>query len=217
MLWAAPAAAQLGGSISLDTDYRLRGYSLTGDRPALSAQLTYDHASGAYFNLSALAELDDGRFLGVVGNVGYAKRLSSRVSVDAGVLRSQIGAANRHEPSFRYTEVYAGAFVGPVMGRISLSPDYRMHGLSAGYGELETGFSPVRDWRVSAHVGMLVYLTSQFGYGAGSSEADWRIGVSRQFGRLEIHSALSGGGPSRYDGYRARKRTAATAGASLSF
>jgi uncharacterized protein (TIGR02001 family) len=209
----------LGGSIAIDSDYRLRGYSLSGDHPAASAQLNYDNPSGLYFNLSALEELggDDPRFLGLIGNVGYAKRLSPHLTLDAGVLRSQIRSARRYDPPFEYTEVYAGAFIGPVSGRISYSPDYRYDGQSTLYGELDAGFEPSPSWRLSGHVGMLVYLNSASIYDAGATHRDWRLTVSRQLGKIEVHSALSGGSPSRYEGYRVHKGTALTAGASISF
>ena len=218
LLLAGPAAAQLGGSAAVESDYRLRGYSLTDDHPAASAQLTYDHSSGFYFNLSALAELGhDAHFLGVVGNVGYARRLSPHVTLDAGVLRSQIHSAGRYEPTFKYTEFYAGAFVGPVSGRIYYSPDYRHAGQSTLYGELEAGFEPKANWRVSGHVGMLTYLNSPSIYDSGSTHRDWRISVLRQFGSFEIHAAFSGGGPSRYHGYSVHKTPVLTAGTSFSF
>jgi uncharacterized protein (TIGR02001 family) len=216
---ADPASAQLGGSVAVDSDYRLRGYSLTGDHPAASAQLTYDDASGFYIDLSALAELshDDVRFLGVIGNAGYAKRLSPHVTLDAGVLRSQIRSAGHYKRAYEYTEIYAGAFVGPVTGRIYYSPDYRYHGQSTLYGELEAGFEPAANWRISGHAGMLVYLNSSSIYDAGETHKDWRISVSRQFGNFEIHTALSGAEPNRYEGFWVHKKTALTAGASLSF
>jgi uncharacterized protein (TIGR02001 family) len=205
--------------VALDSDYRLRGYSATDDHAALSAQLTYDHSSGLYFNLSALTEIgpDHPRFLGGIGNVGYAKRLNSNVTLDVGVLRSQIRAARRGGPGFDYTEVYAGAYVGRVTGRVYYSPDYRFDGMSTVYGELETGFEPKENWRVSGRVGMLVYLKSAGFYEAGETHQDWRISVSRQIGKFEVHSALSGGGPSEYYGYRVHKKTALTVGASVSF
>jgi hypothetical protein len=219
LLIADPAAAQLGGSIAVDSDYRLRGYSLTGNHPAASAQLTYDDPSGFYFDLSGLAELsrDEVRFLGVIANAGYAKRLSPHVTIDGGVLRSQLRSAGRYGRPYQYTEVYAGAFVGPVSARIYYSPDYRYHGQSTLYGELEAGFEPAPNWRVSGHVGTLVYLNSASIYDAGSTHQDWRASVSRQFGNFEVHTALSGGGPSRYYGFKVHKNTALTAGASLSF
>jgi uncharacterized protein (TIGR02001 family) len=218
LLLAGRAAAQLGGSVAVDSDYRLRGYSLTDNQPAVSAQLTYDHSSGFYFNLSALEQLNhDPRFLGVIGNVGYARRVSPHVTLDAGVLRSQIRSAGDNDRPFKYTEFYAGAFVGPVSGRIYYSPDYRYDGQSTLYGEIEAGFEPKANWHVSGHVGMLTYLNSPSIYDSGSTHRDWRISVARTFGSFEIHTAFSGGGPSRYLGYRVHKTSALTAGASLSF
>jgi len=191
---------------------------LTADHPAVSAQLTYDHPLGLYFGLSALIELsEDPRFLGVIGNVGYAKRMSEDVTFDVGVLRSQIRSAGDGYRNFKYTEVYAGAYVGRVSGRIYYSPDYRYEGQSTLYGEIETGFEPAANWRINGHVGMLIYLNSPSIYGAGATHQDWRVSVSRQFGSFEVHTAFSGGGPSRYYGYRVHKSTALTAGASFSF
>lgn len=214
----APASAQFAGSLGLDSDYRLRGYSLTDNDPALSAQVTYDHSSGLYFSFSALAELGQPtRLLGVIGNAGYAKRLSQHVTVEGGVIRSQIRSASQYDAGYKYTEVYAGAFVGPVSGRIYYSPDYRFGGQSTLYGELETGFEPSPDWRLSGHVGMLTYLNSSYFYQSGETQRDWRLGLAREFGRLEIHAALSGGAPSEYHGLRVHRKVAFTVGSSLSF
>jgi uncharacterized protein (TIGR02001 family) len=218
LLVPAPAAAQLAGSVGLDSDYRLRGYSLTDNDPALSAQISYDESSGLYFSLSALTELGHGtRFLGVIGNAGYAKRLSERLTVDGGVIRSQIRSASQYNAGYKYTEVYAGAFVGPISGRIYYSPDYRNGDQSTLYGEIEAGFEPSANWRLSGHIGMLTYLSSSSFYRSGETHRDWRVGIAREFGKLEVHSAVSGGGPSEYHGFRVHKKVAFTVGSSLSF
>lgn len=218
MLVPAPAAAQFAGSVGLDSDYRLRGYSLTDDYPALSAQLSYDNSAGLYFSLSALTELGDGtHFLGVIGNAGYAKRLSERLTLEGGLIRSQIRSASRYDAGYKYTEVYAGAFVGPVSGRIYYSPDYRNGDRSTLYGELEAGLEPSPNWRLSGHVGILTYLSSSSFHGSGETHRDWRVGIAREFGRFEIHSAVSGGGPSEYHGFRVHKKVAFTLGSSLTF
>jgi uncharacterized protein (TIGR02001 family) len=219
-LLAGRADAQWGGTLSLESDYRLRGYSLTDGNPAASAQVTYDHGSGFYLNLAGLAQIagDDPRFMGVVGNVGYARRLSSQVTLDVGALRSEIRASERYGRPYRYTEIYAGAAVGRVLGRVYYSPDYRGDGVQTLYGELEAGFEPAREWRVSGHVGVLTYLTAARYWPAGSTHQDWRLSVSRQLGRFEVHSALSSGGPGeRYYRYQRREKPVLTAGASVSF
>lgn len=218
MFVASPAAAQLAGSVGLDSDYRLRGYSLTDDHPAASATVNYDHSSGLYFSLAGIAELGgDTRFLGVIGNAGYAKRVATRVTLDAGVLRYQIRSAESDKPAFNYTEFYGGASAGPVTGRVYYSPHYRAGGSPTLYGELEAGFEPADKWRLSGHVGVLIYIEGNYFYRAGRTHGDWRVTLARQLGRLEVHSALSGGGPSTYQGYRLHKKVAVTAGASVSF
>jgi uncharacterized protein (TIGR02001 family) len=215
---ADPAAAQFAARVGIDSDYRLRGYSLTNDHPALSAQFSYDHRSGFYASLLGLQELGgDSHFLGVIGSAGYAKRLNSNVSVDVGAVRSQIRPAADYRLGFDYTEFYAGTYVGPVTARVSYSPDYRSPGQSTVYGEVEAGFEPGTDWRLSGHAGMLVYLNSSGIYQGGETHRDWRLSVAREFGAAEIHAALSGGGPSTYFGYRLHKKVALTVGTSLAF
>lgn len=215
---ASPAAAQLAGSVALDSDYRLRGYSLTNDHAAASANITFDHSSGLYFSLAGIAELGgDRRFLGAIANAGFARRVATRVTLDAGVLRYQIGSAESDKPGFKYTEFYGGGSVGPVTGRLYYSPHYRAGGLPTLYGELDAGFEPADNWRLSGHVGVLTYLDGNYLYRAGRTHRDWRVSLARQFGRVEVHSALSGGGPSTYQGYQLHKKAALTAGASLSF
>lgn len=216
--FAQPAAAQVGARVGIDSDYRLRGYSLTNDHPAFSAQLSYDHPSGLYAGLLGLAEVgSDNRFLGVIGSAGYAKRLNSAVSLDVGVLRSQIREATYGARGFDYTEFYAGTYVGPVSARLSYSPDYRRPDQSTVYGELEAGFEPGTDWRVSGHAGILVYLNTAGFYQAGETHRDWRVAVTRQFHAVELHAAFSGGGPSSYYGYRVHKKLALTIGTSVAF
>jgi uncharacterized protein (TIGR02001 family) len=215
---ASPAHAQVAASLSVDSDYRLRGYSLSDEHPAASAQVSYDHHSGAYVNIAAIQELGhDFRFLGVQGNVGYARRLGSDVTLDVGLLRSQIRATSPYEDPFKYTEVYAGLAAGRVLGRVYYSPDYRHHGVHTLYGELEAGFEPWTHWRLSGHVGSLLYLTAAPYRSKGSTHQDWKISVSRQLGKFEIHSALSGGGPGEvYYGYRTHEKAKFTVGGTFS-
>ena len=198
-----PTAAQIAASVGLDSDYRYRGYSLSDGHPTASAQFSYDDPSGFYASVSGLTDLGDGtRFLGGIANAGYAKRLNEHVTLDGGVLRSQVRSAYPGGLDFKYTEIYAGAYVGPVVGRIYYSRDYRTSGQSTLYGELEAGFEPISKWRLSGHVGMLTYLNTSEYWKGGQTHRDWRISLGRQLGKLEIHSAVSGGSPAFYGNHR---------------
>lgn len=216
----AEAQAQWGASLSLDSDYRLRGYSLTDGDPAATAQLTFDDLSGLYANLAGVARFraDRPQFMGVIANVGFARRISANVTLDAGLLRSQVRASDRYARPYHYTEFYAGAAVGRVIGRVYFSPAYRSHDVSTVYAELESGFEPARGWKVSGHVGLLTYLDARPYGSAGATHRDWRVSLSKEIGRVEVHTALSGGGPGRvYNSYREDPKPVVTAGASVSF
>lgn len=219
---AAPAAAQVSGSVDIESDYRLRGYSLSAGRPAATAQIGYDDASGLYLALSATGVFDRDRdplFLGVQGNIGYARRLTSSLSIDGGISRSQYRAPDRDSRSWYYSEVYLGLASGPVTARVYYSPDYYGTDGSALYGEVETTIAPAGKWRLSGHVGSRVLLSIPTRYRPdGRTRYDWRVGISRQFGNLDLHAAASGGGPSKdYYAGRAHGGIALTAGASWSF
>lgn len=216
-LSAAPAPAQVSGSIGVDTDYRYRGYSLSAGQPAATLQLGYDDESGAYANLSATVAIDDDpRFVGMQGNIGYARRIGRKLTVDGGVVRTQYRATYPGGRARNYTEIYGGFSLDPVSVRLSWSPDYRP-GRDALYGEVEASFTPAPRWRIDLHAGAL----QEVGGGAGYSPMlryDWRVGVARRLGAFDVHAALSGGGPGQdYYAGRVHDRTALTAGASWSF
>ncbi len=216
-----PARAQVSASVDVESDYRLRGYSLSSGRPTATAQIGYDDDSGVYLNLSATGMLgrDDPLFLGVQGNIGYAKRLTKRLSLDGGVVRSQYRAPDPTTRSHNYTELYLGMTADPISARVYYSPDYFRSGVSTLYGEIEGTVRPAKNWRLNAHLGSLVYLTTPANYFPGrQARYDWQAGVARQFGNLDLHAAISGGGPGReYYSGKLRSKTALTAGASWSF
>ncbi|MGE5720998.1 MAG: TorF family putative porin [Sphingomonadales bacterium] len=217
---AAPARAQLAGSIAIESDYRLRGFSLSDGRPVATAQIAYDHSSGLYASAEGIVEFgrDEPFFLGVQGNIGYAKRLGPTLSMDLGLLRSQYRPSYYGGRAKHYTEAYAGLTFKQITGRIFLSPDYFRPGVTTLYGEIEGGLQPSPNWRLHAHLGTLIYLrTPDAGY-YRDARYDWRVGASRQLGKFELHAALSGGGPSEH-GSSARRGsgTVLTGGASLNF
>jgi len=210
----------VAGTISVNSDDRYRGYSLSDGRPTATAQLSYDHASGLYLNgaVTGVARRDGPDLLGYQANIGFARRVSSTISLDAGLAHS----LNRYRYlgtnySASYDEAYIGANAHNISARLSYSPHYFQNGVSTLYGELEAGTQPAPKWRLSGHVGVLTYLTAPI-YFESRTRYDWRLGVSRELGAFEIHTALSGGGPrERYPYELGWSGTALTVGASLSF
>ena len=216
-----PAAAQLAGSVTLQSDYRLRGYSVSEGQPAAILALSYDHANGVYLNGSLIGSLDDDdnpALLGWVGNIGYARHVATRVSIDAGVTRSEYQRGGGAGPYLDYTEIYAGVLAGGVSAHLYYSPDYFRRGASTLYGEIEAGIEPVPKLRLSAHLGLLGYVATPAGMAEREVEYDWRLTASRRFGAIDVHASVSDGGPDEdYYHRRPHGKAALTVGATWTF
>lgn len=217
---AAPVSAQVSATISVESDYRHRGYSLSAGEPVAVVDLGYDHSSGIYLNGSAIAVIDgdDGpALLGGQANIGYAARIGPGISADAGILRTEYTDRSSARRPYHYTEAYVGLAAHGLSSRVYYSPDYYRPGRSTLYFELETAMRPAPNWTLSGHVGALTYLSEPPRF-ANTSGYDWRVGVSRRWGAFDVHASVSGGGP-RNDYYRGsvRDRTALVGGVSLTF
>jgi len=205
--------AGVGAAVSVFSDARFRGYSLSGGHPVGILDLSYDDRSGLYAALSGSALANSGgiRPLGLQLGAGYAKRLSG-FTVDFGAIHSRYSRYSGRGSS-SYTEVYAGVTRKFLSARIAFSPHYFDRDARTLYGEIDANFTPVRKLHLSGHAGLLVPLN----YRDTTAQYDWRIGVSRDIGRASIHVIGSGGGPGK-DYYRDRghSRNALTVGVSWS-
>src|SRR5262249_5305778 len=86
-LAAGAACAQVSGTLSVMTDYRYRGISLSAGDPALQGSVVYDDPSGAYAGLFASNvefAISHHRELEVLPYVGYVRRLASGLAVEIG-------------------------------------------------------------------------------------------------------------------------------------
>ena len=218
---ASPAAAQLSLGASVMSDYRLRGYSLSHGRPAASARVGYDDPSGLFLDGSAIAFLAPGdslQWMGAVGAVGYAKRVGGSLSVDAGVLRMQLSSRSSLGRAGGYTEIFAGVTGRALSARLAYSPDYFRPGISTLYGSVEAVARPAEDWRLFGHVGALTRLRGTPAFPINATQYDWRAGVSRSLGKLDLELSLSGGGPNRdYYGSTPHDKTAVVGAVRINF
>src|SRR5690242_13026814 len=107
---AAPAAAEVGASVSIYSQSRYRGYSLSAGRPVAVLDLSYDDPSGFYGAMSGSAVYNsehEVRGFGLVLNGGYATRLSSGFTLDFGAIHSSYSPYTRRGAASSYTEIYA--------------------------------------------------------------------------------------------------------------
>jgi uncharacterized protein (TIGR02001 family) len=214
--WAFPARAELGGTVSVFNDLRFRGYSLSDGRPVATLDFAYDDPSGFYADVSGTGVLRHGGEpapLGFQLNGGYAKQLKSGTTLDLGVIHSSYSHYSSGERGASYTELYAGISRGALSSRIYLSPHYFAPGVWTAYGEVNAAVSPARKWSIDGHVGMHVPLRTPSGENY-RKDFDWRIGVSRELGRLSLHAAWTDGTPGKdyYNGHN-HSRSAVLIGA----
>lgn len=218
---AGPAAAQVAGSVALQNQYLFRGYSISAHRPVAILNLSYDHASGVYASGSAIGVLDrsdNPAALGVIGDIGYGRRISPSLSVDAGVDVTHYFQNPAVSESAGFTQAYVGASGRRFSGHLFYSPNYYASGVQTLYGEIETS-APIRaKIRLSAHLGYLDYLSAPAGFQFRDNQYDWRAGAARQFGRVDVHADISGGGPNPdYYGAGPHAKTSVVVGANVAF
>jgi uncharacterized protein (TIGR02001 family) len=216
LLRSSPAAAQTSAVISIFSDDRYRGYSLSNGDPVGILDLSYDAADGFYGALSGTVAASHGgtlRPVGLVVNAGYAKRQSSGITVDVGAVHSTYSRYFERMASETYTELYVGVSGKLLSARVYASPDYRPHGTI--YGELD-GTVPIDSrLRFTGHIGMLVPLRSSTSGGNYHRDVDWRLGITRKIGAFSIQAAWTAVRPG-HDSYgnRSRHRNALVVGAS---
>jgi uncharacterized protein (TIGR02001 family) len=189
---ATPASAQVAVEVGLQSDYRFRGYSLTDEDPAATVVLMYDDPSGFYGGASVVGTVDDGEpeLVALQGTLGYAARVSSSLSVDAGVTRTEYGDYVLGRDA-HYTEFHLGLATRSVTTRVRYSPDYLRSDWETLYVEIDGGVEVAPEWFLSAHVGQLNYLGDIGPYLVRRSY-DWRVGGSRRLGDFGFHLEVSG-------------------------
>lgn len=192
--------------MSAETDYRLRGVSLSDGRAVAHAALAYDHGSGAYGGVSAAVGPDlsgDPAFLGGTAYAGYARRLPGGVTADIGVTGTRVKSELRAvRPAYGYTPAqsytlrykadYAEAYLGLLRDNVSvylyLSPDYLRPGQKAAYAEINAAVHPARRLKLFAHAGLLAPLDREATYRL-RSRADVRLGLAVELQPLELQVA----------------------------
>jgi uncharacterized protein (TIGR02001 family) len=218
-LLSTRAIAEVGGSVSVSSDDRFRGQSLSDGHPVVSLDLSYDDVSGFYLAGKATADIDQSapRIVNVQENLGYAWKTASGPVIDVGIVRSDYTEYDRGSEAAHYTEFYAGIVTERWSSRLHYSPDYFRSGVASLYADVDANLRPASDWRLTGHAGLLVQLAGPRPLDSDSVYYDWRVSISRRLGPLDFQLAWSGGGPSSDYYGRRHSRTAITTGASYVF
>ena len=161
---AAPAAAQMAGSVSVDSDYRFRGYSLSME----SLSRARNSRTTKVGNLSQRrdnrrrTESGSVHFLGYQANLGYARRISSSVSVDAGVAHSLYRYRFTTSIIGGYDEAYLGLNAHNISASLIISSAalFAHRTFHDFLWRARGRFQPARSGRRQRPVGALKYLTT---------------------------------------------------------
>ena len=185
-LVAANVSAQVSGSLTLVSDYRFRGVSLSHNRPAAQLGAVYDDARGWYAGAFASTvqfadpssrELQTTAFGGYVWRFGAG--LSSEVGADYSAFTGPGG--------YSYPEVYWGIAYENLSGRLYYAPRYFVHDSDAIYGEVN-GAQPLLDRvRLLAHAGVLRNSSENVYTGRAVHHVfDARVGVGVDFDQFSV-------------------------------
>lgn len=201
----APAAAQLGGSISFQTDDYFRGYSLSEGRPVATLDLAYDDDSGLYLAVAAtgVATHHSGvKLLGFNENIGFARKIGTGPAIDVGFTNTNYNDYYSGGTKADYREVYAGLITDHISAHIHYSPHYFRSGVSTLYVDADGVLRPLPLWRLTGHVGVLTQLDGPRAPGEAHTHYDWKLGVGRRLGPFDLQLAWTDGtpGPDYYAG-----------------
>jgi uncharacterized protein (TIGR02001 family) len=191
---AGPARAEVGVSLAIDSDDRLRGVSLSDGQPVANLNLSYDSQGGIYFGASATAVATRRAGLQNLGEtvwLGYARRLDADISWDVGATNSVVTGYAGRRTRIDYSEVYAGMTRKDISVHLYYSPSYLGAGSQTLYAEVNGAVRPARAWRLFGHVGVLASLGGANVPYAGRTRYDARAGVAREFGALELSLAAT--------------------------
>jgi len=211
------AQAQLGATISVESDYRFRGVSLSDSKPAWRATLNHDFMAGAYAGASVTrVELArDDRYSQLVGYAGYVTRWRDGQSIEFGASYSHFTG----DASYDYLEAYAGLLAERWSVRVHYAPDYFGRGMQTAYADVDTHWPMNETLRLFAHAGALVAVAGRsFGRDEQRSRFDLRVGLGATAGSLDLRLAwieASRGGP--YPAVYSGRRSAWQLSALLSF
>lgn len=187
--------AEVGAVVSIYSDDRNRGLSISDGRPVGILDLSYDAPNGIY--ASASGSLVDTRSeglkpLGVVLNGGYAMRLRSGLSLDGGVVYSRYSHYSGVGSGRDYAEIYAGLTGKILSGRISLSPNYLGAIRWALHSEVDAHLDLSRSTYFDGEIGALIPLGRNVYEGSYRPQLDGRLGIAHRLGPVTLHAALTG-------------------------
>ena len=193
---AGPAHAQLGGSVSLQSDPRYRGVSLNGGKPQAQLNLVYDTTAGWYGGaMLAQMRFDAQRRSSLLlGYLGRVVPLAPGLDAEAGITATRFADL----PGYDYAEAYVGLLAERWSARVYYSGDYFGRSQRSLYAELGLNWPLLPALQAFAHLGALTGTQGANRNPHGATRFDVRAGVAWREGPFEFQLAgvaVDRGGP----------------------
>ena len=198
LLLPGAAPAQLSGSVTIDSDYRFRGVSLSGSKPSIRLAANYDGPSGWYAGAAATQARVAGSdpYAQVLGYGGYVKPIAPGRSIEFGAHYSHF----IHKRPYDFGEAYAGLLSENWALRLNYSPDYFGRHVQTFYLDASGHWRLGERARLFGHAGLLAPLAGDY---PGDSDknrprADLLVGMGWGIGDTDLRVAwtfASAGGP----------------------
>jgi uncharacterized protein (TIGR02001 family) len=191
---AGTASAQLSGHISVLSDYRYRGESLSDGKPAVQAGLDYQHSSGIFIGALASTVDVDAEVSGVGAQLygGYARAVSQRLSWEVGLV-TYLFPHPQTEPGYSYTEAFIGINWQNGGARLYYSDNYFGAGGTAAYVELNASQPMGSRVRLLEHLGYLQQREPRSSAtGQDRSLIDAQLGVGATVAGFQIELSVIG-------------------------
>lgn len=192
----APAVTVSGG-VTLVSDYRFRGVSLSGEDPAIQGTINLNSSSGFYLGTWASSLEEDLGFGSTEVDLyaGYRTEVAPGTTIDAGLLYYAYPNAD----DLNYFEPYASVTTsfGPATGKIGVAYAWSQKSIGSNdnlylYGDV-LGAIPDSPVTLRAHLG---YSDGSLAY--GDNYLDWNVGADIvsgpiTFGISYVDTDLPGG------------------------
>lgn len=202
-LASTPARAEIGAAVSVFSDDRYHGLTLSDGRPIASLDLSYDSSTGLYGALSgtAVASREGPRPLRITANAGFARPIGRDLTADVGIVHWRSSHYSGLASGHSYTELYAGVAHKEVTARLSLSPSYgdTSHWMVRGAIGTRKGLSE----KLSLDAELAASLSVDGGYERPVWDA--RVGLTRRIGSFSLQAAVTARGPSMIRYYAGRE------------
>lgn len=189
LLCASEACAQVSGSVTLVSDYRYRGISLSDGRPTAQLSVAYDRPDGWYMGAFASRvrlRPRAGSETQLLTYLGYARRSSTGLSWELGVKHAAFTG--------RYDDDYPEVFVGLASDRLGARIYYarRYFGADAPnvYAEVNGAHELSDRLRLMAHLGWSRRGGSgRMTYGTDRHRFDARLGIGAVLDGFDLQLA----------------------------